>query len=203
MTTTVPDAKLKQAVVRVNGGRGFIIEADKRRLVITAAHCLPTPPPCHGGSYTEERTYAKLLGKLGGSEPTVWAECLFADPIADIAVLGSPDNQALYDEALDYEALTEDVPFLPIGEPVGNTAAWLLTLDGDWMKCVVRLPGGRAIYIDDAEDDIEAGMSGSPILNHDGTAVGVVCMNENSFNPRLTYDLPGWLLRSIVPPNSA
>ena len=29
----------------------------------------------------------------------MWATCLFADPIADIAVLGQPDNQALSDAA--------------------------------------------------------------------------------------------------------
>ena len=40
-------------------------------------------------SHTEERTYQRLLGELSG-EPTVWAECLFADPISDVAVLGPP-----------------------------------------------------------------------------------------------------------------
>ena len=29
----------------------------------------------------------------------VWAECLFADPVADIAVLGVPDEQYLSSEA--------------------------------------------------------------------------------------------------------
>ena len=46
-------------------------------------------------SHTEGRTYQRLLGELSG-EPTVWAECLFADPISDVAVLGPPDNQELY-----------------------------------------------------------------------------------------------------------
>jgi len=36
-------------------------------------------------SHTEGRTYQRLLGELSG-EPTVWAECLFADPISDVAV---------------------------------------------------------------------------------------------------------------------
>src|ERR1700676_4429023 len=76
---------------------------------VTAAHCSPFFPPCHGASYTEERTYQALLAPLG-SEPSVWAECLFADPIADLAVLGSPDNQVLFDEADAYEALVDDLP---------------------------------------------------------------------------------------------
>jgi hypothetical protein len=32
-----------------------------------------------------------LLGPLGG-KPTVWVECLFADHIFDLAVLGPPDD---------------------------------------------------------------------------------------------------------------
>jgi hypothetical protein len=81
----------KQAVVVVGDGRGFIVEAGYRRLVITAAHCLPHFPPCCGASHLHERTYEGLLGQLG-AEPKVWAECRFADPIADVAVLGSPQT---------------------------------------------------------------------------------------------------------------
>src|SRR4051812_5465416 len=75
----------KRAVVRVGDGRGFVVEAGGDRIIITAAHCLPNFPPCASFSYTEERTYADLVGKIG-TTPTVWAECYFADPIGDIAV---------------------------------------------------------------------------------------------------------------------
>jgi hypothetical protein len=105
--------RLASSIITVGDGRGFVIEHEANRLIITAAHCLPFFPPCHGMSYTEERTYPALLGPLG-NKPTVLAECLFADPIADIAVLGSPDNQVLFDEASAYEALTESVrPIIP------------------------------------------------------------------------------------------
>ena len=79
----------ESAVVTVGDGRGFVIKHRHDRLVVTAAHCLPRFPPCHGASYLEERTYSELLAPLG-DDLAVWAECLFADPIADIAVLGSP-----------------------------------------------------------------------------------------------------------------
>jgi hypothetical protein len=36
------------------------------------------------------------------------AECEFVDPVADITVLCSPDNQSLFDEADAYDALVED-----------------------------------------------------------------------------------------------
>ena len=90
------------AVVTVGNGRGFVVSWGHNRLVVTAAHCLPRLPPPHGASYLEEWTYEKLLSPLG-DKPAVWAECLFADPIADVSVLGSPDNQELFEEAQAYE----------------------------------------------------------------------------------------------------
>jgi hypothetical protein len=63
-----------------------------------------------------------------GDKPTVWAECLFADPIADIAVLGSPDNQALFDEAGAYEALVESTSPIKIAEVPEKCRGWLLSL---------------------------------------------------------------------------
>jgi hypothetical protein len=49
----------------VGKGRGFVIEGSRARLVVTAAHCLPKFPKRATISYDEERTYKKLLGKLG------------------------------------------------------------------------------------------------------------------------------------------
>src|SRR5438552_3247930 len=103
-----------RSVLRVGGGRGFVVNGERDRLIITAAHCLPRFPPCHGFSYTEERTYAKLLGPLGRKKPTVWAECLFVDPVADIAVLGPPDDQELFDEYDEYDRLVAEHIPLPI-----------------------------------------------------------------------------------------
>ena len=65
-------------------------------------------------SYTEERTYPNLLGLLGKTESMVWAECLFGDPVADIAILSTPDRQELYDQAAAYDELTELRPSVRI-----------------------------------------------------------------------------------------
>ena len=83
----------KQAVITVGKGRGFIIDGDPR-MIVTAAHCLPRLPPAHGASYTEERTYQNLVGHIGEAQQTIWGECLFADPVADIAVIGEPRPRA-------------------------------------------------------------------------------------------------------------
>jgi len=168
-----------------------------------------------GGSYTAERTYQNLIGPLDDPTPKVWAECLFADPVGDIAVLGSPDGQELFNEAEAYEALTENVPSLRIGDiadvdltadDLDSEPAWLLTLDGRWAECMVTaFP--RALWIENAVEGIRGGMSGSPILTGDASAIGIVCLSgggldedshtEGGPNPRLTHNLPGWLLRSL------
>lgn len=113
-----------RAVLRVGDGRGFVVKrrrylGGEERIVITAAHCLPYFPPSHPTAYLQELTYQALLGPLGG-EPTVWAECLFADPIADVAVLGRPDNQELSDEADAYDLLLEGMETLLAGRGAAN-----------------------------------------------------------------------------------
>src|SRR5215472_6256348 len=97
--------------------------------------------------YDAERTYPNLLGPLG-SERRIWAECLFVDPVADIAVLGQPDGQELFEQAGAYDGLIEDVEPLPMGELPATQegtalearvpdeiGARLLSLDGRWFSC--------------------------------------------------------------------
>jgi hypothetical protein len=151
-----------------------------------------------------------LLGPLGEAKPTVWATYLFADPTADIAVLGSPDNQELSEQAEAYEELMENVPRpFPIGEApkqgtkqvklgsgrFGGTiktptpglgSALLLTLNGKWIKHSVKR-NGPWLWIDD-QKHIESGMSGSPIVSPDCKAIGLV--STGSLNPILLEALP-------------
>ncbi len=204
-------------VVKVGGGRGFIIEQrisnaalnsskqmkamkvrllpySKRRLVITAAHCLPDLPPAHGASLTEERTCGNLLGQLQGKN-NVAAECLFVDPVADIAVLGATDGQMLSDEEDSYFGLTDDAPALPIGN-VRSGKGWMLSLENPhWIPADLLVHAGRFRTRLNVSG-VLAGMSGSPILNRAGRAVGVVVLNDGP-HPVLTEDLPAWLVRCL------
>jgi hypothetical protein len=192
----------ESAVVTVGDGRGFVIKHRHDRLVVTAAHCLPRFPPCHGASYLEERTHSELLAPLG-DDLSVWAECLFADPIADIAVLGSPDDQELTEAAEAYEALVESATPLSIADvPAEEFGAFhphpgfLLSLEGSWFPCIIEYIGDGPLLISDAAQRIVGGMSGSPILSAEGLAIGVVCLGGNhAANARLASHLPGWLLR--------
>ena len=210
MDDTTKDAA-KGAVVAVRDARGFIIEAllpnsVSGHLIITAAHCLPHLPPADAASDTKCRTYQELVGRLDGPTPKVWAECVFADPVADIAVLAKPDDQALREDAEAYINLIGELPALPVAEAPEKGRGWLLTLDGKWVACDVQNVG--RLWISNAAEPIIGGMSGSPILNSEGAAIGVVCCSsggeqldqhtEGGPNPSLMDALPGWLLRGIA-----
>lgn len=207
-----PNTHHASAVIRVGGGRGFVIETVDRqigdvkiadRLVVTASHCLPALPPCDANAYLNEITYQSLLGPIGG-RTAVWAECLFVDPRADIAVLGCPDDQELGDQAEAYWELTESIDPLMIADAKHGAPAWLLSLDGKWGKCTVQV-GARGMFIKDAHAGIHGGMSGSPILDGKGNAIGVVCCSHSGVDglhtsgtqARLTNHLPAWLVRAL------
>lgn len=194
-----------QLTAKRSRGRGFVVQG-RDRLVITAAHCLPHLPPAHAGSYLEDKTYQNLLGPLGKKKPKVWAECLFVDPVADVAVLGCPDDQELWEQAEAYETLTEAMPALRLGPPPKEGEAWLLMLDGHWARCTVDTNFGHGtISIDNASEGIHGGMSGSPIIDSQGKAIGIVSISggteqlhsQGGPEPSLVANLPGWLLREL------
>jgi hypothetical protein len=162
--------------------------------------------------YLEEKTYRALLGPLD-SEPTVWAECLFADPIADIAVLGQPDNQALYEQADAYDRLVESMATLVVEDAPaqgsemvtgfgghrfktwtpGNGPARVLSLDGRWLDGQVTRRGGRLDF--QPHEFFVGGMSGSPIIDATGAAIGVVSVDIMC--PVIVDTLSAQLVREI------
>jgi hypothetical protein len=183
----------KSAVVTVGDGRGFVVDYRSSQLVVTAAQCLPFFPP--GESDLEQRTY-KLLAPLG-SEPAVWVQCLFADPIADIAVLGSPDDHGLREEAKAYEALMKSATSLSIADGPGQGRGWVLSLERRWLRCTVQITINGSLWIPNTGPHVVPGMSGSPIISDSGAAIGVLSLGTNLEgwnNPRLVRDLPGWFL---------
>jgi hypothetical protein len=163
---------LTRSIIKVGDGRGFVIDGEADQLIITAAHCLPFFPPCISFSDLHERTYQKLLAPIG-EEPIVWTECLFVDPISDIAILGPPDSQELSNRWEQYNELVDSLDPISVADAPEDTPAWLLSLDKQWRQCMVRHVGGP-LWFYDAKDGIHPGMSGSPVLLGDGSAIGVV-----------------------------
>jgi hypothetical protein len=114
-------------------------------------------------------------------------------------VLGRPNDQELYDQCDAYKALMEDVGSLPIDDAPTNGSAWLLSLRGEWFPCNVQHDSGP-LWISEPAEGIAGGMSGSPILADDGSAIGVLCTGQDKGdsmhgpNPRLVYHLPSRFL---------
>ena len=132
---------LVAGVITAGSGRGFVVEGAGERLVITAAHCLPFLPPAQSFFGPKERAYGPLLAPLG-DEPRAWAVCRFVDPIADIAVLGSPDNP----HADDYKVLMRTAMALSIGDhPVRHPVNYPERLDRDR---TIGIDVVRAVEID-------------------------------------------------------
>ena len=52
-----------------------------------------------------------------GAKRNITASCYFADPVADIAVLGARDNQSLGDECEQYEAFVDALPPFDVAPP--------------------------------------------------------------------------------------
>jgi|HubBroStandDraft_3_1064219.scaffolds.fasta_scaffold200994_1 hypothetical protein len=208
-----------KSVVKVGrGGRGFVVETDREeKLIITVAHCVPRLPPPMTISHSFERTCRRHVGEIGKRVRPITVECLFVDPVADLAVLGPTDD----DEA--YGAFFEMVSPLPVGrvelsrEPItlpsgaflgasgsnsvlgpprGECDAWLFSLSGEWFRCHV-VAGSRAMTIASAADRIEGGMSGSPIVDENGKVIGVISSTVGAPQPHLARQLPGWLLEAL------
>lgn len=208
-----------EAVVTVGEGRGFIVETMGSRFVITAAHCLPHLPPGCPASYAEERTYANLLGPLN-APPTVWAECVFVDPVADVAVLGGPDSQAMSKQADAYERFVGERPTLFVGalsdwpakddEQTGMVSAgvgWVLSLADGWKQYEIQVFRSASIArtFVCSQVEIEGGMSGSPVIDARGEAVGVISTGGEGgvpdpgppLDPVLAKTLPVWLIEQL------
>ena len=201
---------MSDAVIQIStGGRGFIVGA-RERFVVTASHCLPRLPAPDPGAYLAQRTFQALLGPLGAA-CEVWAECVYVDPVADLAVLAAPDAQHFASEAKNYALLVAErtalrIAALPLTRdgktPTTEAAAWegpgrLLSLDGQWFECRLRATR-RSLWIGDKAQAFSGGMSGSPIADADGAALGVLC--TTAANPILAQHLPRWLLDAMVVP---
>ena len=201
--------KPKGTVLTVGEGRGFVVEHRGEHLVVTASHCLPWLPSGFGIAYSEQHVYRKMLGPLG-SAPTVACECLFVNPVDDVAVLGVPDTQSFSDEVDAYRALLEYATPFRITEAPEKGRGFLLSLEGEWFGCQVQWMKSidGPLWVSKLAQSIEGGMSGSPIVSENGNAIGIVATSVmekgkdaatdefGASNPRLMRDLPLWLLRA-------
>jgi hypothetical protein len=81
-------------------------------------------------------------------------------PVADIAVLGSPDNQEMFEQSEAYDGFVEPLQAIPIGE-AQTGKGWMLSLDKPyrWVPTTVDTDYGSLL-----SGTTLGGQSGSPIL---------------------------------------
>jgi hypothetical protein len=198
----------KQSVINVGNGRGFIISAGESRYIVTAAHCLPDSriPKPHLANGINELTFPNVLGTLRAKRQTVWAELCALNICDDVAVFNEPDGQELYGKHQRYEKFT--APAMTLGNPPAivepykwsktpGMPASVFSLNGEWQSCTLH-NGGRFLTIEQ-NDLIKSGMSGSPIIDSEGRAIGLVSTSGggHNMNPNLLDCLPLWLLRKL------
>src|SRR5262249_42452332 len=99
--------------------------------------------------------------------------------VIDIAVLASPDNQELFEQARAYDRLIDSAAALPVAELDAETMkVGLLSIDRQSVSCVAHVIGRGPLWIMEGAEQIVGGMSGSPILNQNGAAIGVAVTNQ-------------------------
>jgi hypothetical protein len=222
----------REAVVRVGDGRGFIVGAGYKSYIVTAAHCLPERARHlypHLGNGINELLVKNLIGPLAPKrhERKIWAELCGLSQTDDLAVFCEPDNQAfgLGDEPERYRQFTDRgvlavAPSPAVVQPylwewpgrwpgrydtattVPPVDAFVLGLDLTWKPCTVYNTGRFLTLLG---VPIEGGMSGSPILNAEGAAIGVISTGNESYrhpgdntHPSLMDCLPPWLWREMA-----
>ena len=200
----------KHSVINVGTGRGFIVSAGESRYIVTAAHCVESRiPKPHLANGINEKTIPNVLGKLGSKRQTVWAELHFCSICDDVVVLSEPDGQELYDKWRRYETFTATA--ISLGNPpeivelykwseTPGAAASVFSLDGEWQSCTLH-NGGRFLSIEE-NSLIKSGMSGSPIIDSNGAAIGLISTSGggehgHNISPNLLDCLPPWLLRKL------
>ena len=181
-------------------GMGVVIPGG---LIVTASHCLPRlPEPMLGGDDLVPVRIASFM--RSGQKATGFV--VFADPCADIAVIGTPPDDGPVEEFERFLALHDPAPvrFREFAPPV-KMRLRVCSHRGRWHQGQCEfLRGGRAtIYLRliPSKDRIGGGTSGSPGFDDEGSVIAILssaALNQpEGFMSRLDAALPLWLLREL------
>lgn len=185
------------------GGLGVLVRGN---LIITAAHCIDfrcDGPMALGDHFIEEIKTAE--GELKVTPHAV-------EPVNDLAVLGSLDEQVFWREAEDFERFCEHTKPVPLCRSefalFRKFRVRIYTHKGTWVTgSAEQCCEDAQVLAVDADEQIEGGTSGGPIVNDAGELVGIVSnftlatdgqQKSNGLAPRPHLGLPVWACRRIL-----
>ena len=196
--------EIEAATVHLPGkqGQGVLVAGG---LILTAAHCVESYN--EGGMVLGDHCFETIKTKSG---LTFKAGTLAVEPVADIAVLGSMDNQVFPEDSEALEDFVEQTSpaRLLLGDPVQHEwfPACVLSHRGSWIPgkygrfgLYSAYPAARACISIETDAPIEGGTSGGPVVDDNGELLGVVSWG-NTFGsiPFAKYALPRWAVDHIA-----
>jgi len=190
-------------------------------LILTAAHCVHWR--IDGRMVLGDLRLHRI--KAGDRDLQVFP--LAVEPVADLAVLGAPDDQSYAEVADAFEAFCTTVEPVPLytGAPHDlPRVLHIFTHTGRWVTGRCRLPDlkGAAPHVAvhvrrewannprlflDVDEPILGGTSGSPVVTEDGQLVGIMSVGSDPTPGQRDYDAeaarphlaaPAWLVTRMV-----
>lgn len=164
-------ARIAGATVRFSDGEGVIVPGN---LIVTAAHVLREWSSA-GGMALGDVSLEEIRTADG---TTITAVVMAVEPIADIAVLGAPDEYKL---AMAYEAAIEGVIPVPLCTDdfplFVRFPAHVFTHTDHWVtvqavQCAVNAP--NLAFSEASDGGIAGSTSGGPVVTEAGHLIGVV-----------------------------
>jgi hypothetical protein len=197
--------QVEKAIIEVlpKGCQGVLVTGE---VILTAAHCVHFDIE---GSMVLGDFYIEEIRTVHG---TMKGATLAVEPVADIAALGSPDSQEFGEEAEQFDSFCEKTKAVSLhvgnSEPFEPFPVYIHTHKGAWVTGTATQTSSdaKALWIE-ADEQIEGGTSGSPIVNESGELVGIVShtslaregeSRSNGLAPRPHVTLPLWVCRRIL-----
>jgi S1-C subfamily serine protease len=191
------------ATVRLTrrSGQGVLVPSG---YILTAAHCVKWSG--HGDMALGDFFFETIKTRDGR---TLKGSLHAAEPVADIAVIGAPDDQALPADCfayLDFTETTEAVPlFRRALRPAQSLAVQVLTHKGQWVvgtvtNCSIKLSVGTLVL--KTNQQIKGGTSGGPVVTESGELIGLVSWTSEPGLEGIVcapwLALPRWITNRIV-----
>ena len=194
VAATVRLTRTKSLGVYVGGG-----------FILTAAHCI---------AYRNEGAMAlgePFFEKVNTSMGELVAAVIAVEPVADIAVLGPPDDQMLFHESQEYEQFCEQTKPVALCSRrksfTGKIPVHILSPSMKWIAgtAIVTRPCRNTVYVA-AVSEVKSGASGGPIIDKAAALVGLTSIfsvpakpggANDGPAPRPRFALPVWAYQDI------